>query len=328
MKGSSSPIIARGDSGEVVRTLVTCGQVYEFDPQRVRPFPDQIRKRFTGIKRLALSIRFVGQTNPGKVRLVHDDPQYDAELIDGERRLRAVLLIPDRRFKAFVEDGIEDVATQYEHCVASNFGRQDHDPLEITASISRFQQDGKKNAEIAQIFGKSEGWVSQYLSLAKLAPEVQAMLTPPDEDEDERGVSDVDANEKNQLQIFRPTLPFSVALLLVRLAHDVQVDVAKKIMSDGMSASAARRLVLNQLRESPGGDKRRLRPTEQWQSLERLARQTKDRFGVFLDLGSKDFLQVVKASGAGNRGALEEGLRALVADLTELADSISKIKDD
>src|SRR3989344_916572 len=85
-----------------------CGKVFLLDPNRVRPFPDQIRKRFRGIPELAQSIKAVGQTTPIKVRLLEDGGDFDAELVDGERRLRACLSI-SRHVKAIVDDDITSV---------------------------------------------------------------------------------------------------------------------------------------------------------------------------------------------------------------------------
>lgn len=298
-----------------------CGQVYEFDPKRVKPLPDQIRKRFTGIRRLALSIKFIEQTTPAKVRLITGDPDYDAQLIDGERRLRACLLI-DRKILAYVDENVTE-KNQYEHSVASNFGRQDHDPMEIVNAILRFRADGKKNDQIAQIFGKSVGWVNQYHSLHKLTPEVQQMMVPPDEDEEQENGAGDDGG--SQLQVRRPTLPFAVALLLVRLEASVQIETANKIIKQCMSTPAARRLVLNELRETGDSGKRRTRPSEQWQALIQLAEQTKERFGVFMDMKGAEFDQVIRFASVEGRQEVQQALVTLASEITQLAESVSRV---
>jgi len=73
-----------------------------FDPGRVKPFADQPRKRFRGIKQLAESIRLVGQVTPIVVTPYRENG-FDAELIDGERRLQACRL-SNLRIKAVIED--------------------------------------------------------------------------------------------------------------------------------------------------------------------------------------------------------------------------------
>jgi hypothetical protein len=47
--------------------FLTEPRTLEFDPKRVRPLPDQPRKRFRGINELAASIAEVGQIAPGLV---------------------------------------------------------------------------------------------------------------------------------------------------------------------------------------------------------------------------------------------------------------------
>jgi len=62
------------------------------DPQTVKPFTDQPRKRFRGIPQLAESIRLAGQVTPIVVtRLEPALNGYRYELTDGERRLQACL---------------------------------------------------------------------------------------------------------------------------------------------------------------------------------------------------------------------------------------------
>ena len=98
--------------------------VQSFDPFRVRPLPNQPRKRFRGIGELASSIAEVGQATPGVVTLVKDDPEFDAQLVDGARRLRACKNL-GRPFRAEVRpavgvDGLGKATVAAEggpHCV-------------------------------------------------------------------------------------------------------------------------------------------------------------------------------------------------------------------
>ncbi|HZY72959.1 MAG TPA: ParB/RepB/Spo0J family partition protein [Edaphobacter sp.] len=148
--------------------------VEEFDPQRVRPLPSQPRKRFTGIRELAESIKEAGQITPGIVTPITDDPKYDVQLVDGERRLRACKMaqIP---FRAEVREGADPEAL-FAASFAANFGKQDHDAIEIAEALARIQKSGKTIEQMARLAGKSTTWVSQHLSLLKLHPWVQEML--------------------------------------------------------------------------------------------------------------------------------------------------------
>ena len=109
------------------RILLSSGEWMAYDKlllctgSRVRPLPGQPRKRFGGIRELAASIVEIGQATPGIVTLVTDDPAFDAQLVDGERRLRACRLA-GRPFRAEVrEDG--DDESIFAASFAANFGR-------------------------------------------------------------------------------------------------------------------------------------------------------------------------------------------------------------
>ena len=116
-------------------------EIQEFNPRRVRPLPDQPRKRFTGIKELAASITEGGQAVPGIVTLVGDSPDFDCQLVDGERRLRACVLA-GVEFRAEVRAGgsVEDI---FVASFVANFGKQDHDCIEIAEGLSRMQRGGR-----------------------------------------------------------------------------------------------------------------------------------------------------------------------------------------
>ena len=104
------------------------GMVLRLEPRRVKPFAKNPRKRFRGIPQLAESILAVGQITPIIVAPCGEGG-YDAELVDGERRLRACLLakVP----VTAILDGNGRVADRYVRSVAANFCRQGHDAVEI-----------------------------------------------------------------------------------------------------------------------------------------------------------------------------------------------------
>lgn len=169
-------------------TLSDTQNVRPFDPKRVRPLPDQPRKRFTGIMKLGKSIQLIGQTTPGIVTLVTDDPNYDAQLIDGERRLRACVAI-NHPFEAVVKENAGSYFKQFLKSVAANFQRQDHNVIEIAHALKK-AHDGENGEvgltikELAALCGKSTTWVTQHLSLLKLSDEVQQLLIGEEEDDD------------------------------------------------------------------------------------------------------------------------------------------------
>jgi ParB family chromosome partitioning protein len=108
--------------------------VVEFDPQRVRPLPGQPRKRFRGIQELANSIDEIGQASPGIVTPIEGNSDYDAQLVDGERRLRACRML-NRPFVAQVRPAADDEEI-FAASFGANFGKQDGLPR-ATACRSR-----------------------------------------------------------------------------------------------------------------------------------------------------------------------------------------------
>jgi ParB/RepB/Spo0J family partition protein len=272
-------------------------QTVEFDPDRVRPLPGQPRKRFYGIKELAASIQEVGQSTPGIVTPVKDDPKFDAQLIDGERRLRACQML-GCPFRAEVrEGGVEDA---FVASFAANFGKQEHDPIEIAEALERLSAT-KTHKQMAAIAGKSDCWVSQHLSLLKLHPDVQAMLV-------------AEEGEKTA------TLSYSVAILLTNLDQDVQLKLAKTMARTQMSQAAARRLVLKQdpslKRNADGTNRIRL------ERIESIVEDVTNRIGVFLDMPGSEINQVIDQAHPRDRRQTAEACRDVAGDFTALAQAI------
>lgn len=196
------------------------------DPQRVKPFADQPRKRFRGIAKLAESIRLVGQVTPIVVTPSSENG-FDAELVDGERRLQACRLAA-LRIKATVAESVS-AGDRFALSVAANFCRQGHDAMEIAAAIDTLRRQGRTLKEIETIFGKSSGFVRQHHSLLQLAPEVQRMLVRPD-----------DALQTWAERRAAGKMTLSLALLLIPFDAATQVRAAQQIAARQMSLAAAR----------------------------------------------------------------------------------------
>jgi ParB/RepB/Spo0J family partition protein len=150
------------------------------DVDYIRPFPDQPRRHFDagGIARLRDSIDGSGQTTSGLIRENAGETRY--ELIDGERRWRAVRMIPvDRRpqYKARLIEA-DDEVVRYLISGIANFNREGHTPLEISDTIARLLDFGLPMREIAALLGISEHWGYQMHGLCKLAPNVRGLLDP------------------------------------------------------------------------------------------------------------------------------------------------------
>ena len=226
------------------------GEVKLVPRHKIRPFPDQPRKFFDKqkLRELADSIQEVGQIVAVLVRkLVKPDPDYDWELIDGQRRWHACAMAGVKLMKVHVVP-VRDTAEQYLISVVANFGRADHTPLEAANAIKFFRDQGMTYEQIAKIFARSVQWVGQYLKLLKLDASVQALMAP-------------ELPEDQQLGL-------SAALLLADVPADLQKPIADTIVGKRMKVDQARNFV-RQRAEKMGfkvGDPKR-RPSDDYRVL-------------------------------------------------------------
>lgn len=271
--------------------------VREFDPKRVRALPGQPRKRFRGIKELADSIFEIGQSCPGIVTLVDDDPAFDAQLVDGERRLRACRMVG----VAFRAEVRADAAAEeiFVASFAANFGKQDHDTMEIAEGLGRMQRAGKTLAQLSRISGNSVGWVQQYLSLLRLHPDVQAML--------------VDGEGEDA----RAPLNFTLALLLVPLAPDAQLDYARRFVKAGISLPAARRMIAKARTRAGHKSAYAGRKAE---GIENMMAELVDRVGVYLDMPGTAFNRMVDGIDHATK-------RKLIKSIDETAELLATLSE-
>jgi ParB family chromosome partitioning protein len=270
----------------------------EFDPARVRPLPDQPRKRFAGIKELAASIREVGQSTPGIVTLIVGDAAFDAQLIDGERRLRACKLL-GAPFRAEV---VKDPADAFAASFAANFGKQEHDAIEIASALGRLKDAGRSVESLAALAGKSDGWVYGHLNLLKLHPDVQAMMIP--------------GEQENQ----RPKITFQVAQYLSKLNEAKQLKFARRIAKSVMGLAAVRRMILRdedyQKADTRGRDRHDIA------AVERIVADTRDRIGVYLDMPGSKINALIDQLTNRDKRLLVEAIEDLATDLTGLSSAV------
>jgi ParB/RepB/Spo0J family partition protein len=268
----------------------------EFDPARVRPLPDQPRKRFFGIKELAASIREVGQSTPGIVTLIDGDKSFDAQLIDGERRLRACRLL-GCPFRAEV---VKESADAFAASFAANFGKQEHDAIEIAHGLGRLRDGGRTTASMAALAGKSDGWVIGHLNLLKLHPDVQAMMLPDEADEKYR-------------------ITFQIAQLLSRLDEASQLKFSRKIVKAEMSTAAARRMIL----KDPTYRESDTRGREfNISAVESIVAQARDRIGVYLDMPGSKITALIDVMDNRSKRLMVEAIDELCDELGSLSKAV------
>lgn len=207
---------------------VSADAILLLDPFRVKPFAGQPRKRFHGIAKLAESIRIVGQVTPIVVTACRDKG-FDAELVDGERRLQAC-----RKGKLRIRAVMHEETAGHDRfalSVAANFCRQGHDAMEIAEAVKVLKDGGRSAEEIAKIFGKSMAWVYQHAMLLDLAPQVQAAIANA-------------ANDQTRSQVRRGgRLTMGLAILMNPLSHTKQAMVAARIVKQGMSYNTAKQYI-------------------------------------------------------------------------------------
>ena len=300
------------------------GTVMFLDPRRVCPLPDNPRRKtnpgFTpeSISDLARSISATGQIESAKVSLT-DKLNYDAQLIDGERRHRACLH-DGLMLRVEIREDIKDDADLYLFSVASNFGKEGHTCLEIADAIRIFKEERGMNVQaIADIFGKSTPWVYQYLSILKLDPEVQELLVSELVETEEGNALPGETGAHKRGRRRDALLSFSLVANLCDLSHEIQKTLAFDIVRKGMSLTEARRHIFRHRDETGQHKKQSGRQKEKFVSFESLVVSTINKFGIFEDMKSVDVMEFLR-----KRDIRE--LRTLLKELNGLARSVSSFE--
>jgi ParB/RepB/Spo0J family partition protein len=273
----------------------------------IRRFNAQPRKYFNKdeLNSLSDSIALIGQIVPAIVREI-EDPVCKFELIDGERRWLACKLA-GCPLKAIVNKGEAiDFDTQFLISVAANFGRAEHTPMEIALAIETLKKSidflllpqTEAIRRVAKIFAKSETWVSQYLSLLKLAPEVREMM----------------AEELPKTK----RINFSTAIQLANLPHEEQKIIARRIIDEKMPIYKIRFLVGNMLTKI-GVDinLRRRRPSDEFSALKNFLKKNRIFLEMFFD---GKVLSRIKRGDKEVRYTFSNGLRDIGSKINSLAD--------
>lgn len=217
-------------------------QVARAEVRRIRPFPGQPREEFDeeGLSELAASIKEEGLHEPLLVRRVIDDPDAEYELIDGERRWRALV----RLCVTWADVVVLNVGAgdeQYILAVIKNFARRSLTPIEKARAVRRVwnmpQYSKLENAErerrVAAVFGRSPTWVQNQMGLTNLAPGVQSLLD---------GKSGLSANAARELAPIKDP--------------ERQTQVAQRLTQSGMGAHGISRAA----REAAAPDRKPVKP--------------------------------------------------------------------
>lgn len=243
---------------------------------QVRPDPRQPRTYFrkASLEALAKSIKSVGQRTPIEVRALPAGQKHRFEIIDGERRWRACQLIGQKTIRICVELQEIDHPRQHFLSVVSNFHREGHTHMEISAAL-QYQVDCSKStigfvADLAESLGKSDQWVYNYLRLQHLAPKLQEKMHP----------------ETKEHELLR----FNEAIVLASLPAAEQHGVYKQLLSTPRSARLKR---ARELAEKITGNPRIGKPRDIRIGFERFVVRLQADMDKIMDLKQSEFAGVL-----------------------------------
>jgi ParB family transcriptional regulator, chromosome partitioning protein len=145
-------------------------RIIEIELTKLRPNPDQPRKRFNEetIKELAESIKQHGLIQP--ISVVTDPESQDGfVIVAGERRYRAHQHLEKTTITAIITKGNSD-----EIALIENIQREDLSPMDQAEGLANMmEKHGYKQEELARVVGKSRPTVTELLSLNTLPEDIK-----------------------------------------------------------------------------------------------------------------------------------------------------------
>lgn len=147
---------------------VPCGRIL------IRP---QVRtKGLTpeALQEMAASIRQVGVMQPILIRPLAGNPDFDYELVAGERRLRGSMLDERETCPSIVKHITDDEAKRIQRI--ENVQREALSDAEILEAVKEDLAELGKASLVAERWSKSESWVSKILELDSLGDVTQQLV--------------------------------------------------------------------------------------------------------------------------------------------------------
>ena len=253
------------------------GEVVWLRRDHIKPDPNQPREWFdeTKLQELAASIASAKQKVAIIVIRSFMNPNRFI-IVDGERRWRACGMVGVKKMKAIISTE-QDERERFRDSVIVNFNREGHTVMETAHAVAKIKKDfDLNNAKVAELFGKSEGWVNNHLSLFRLAPEVIALMHPS-------------VPRKQRLVI-------SVALQLVPLTQREQKKFAKDFCAGKISAKSARVSIVKHRLMKGTATKIRVSPQKTNQKISGFTARAAEDSELTVMLGEETFLDTFKAS--------------------------------
>lgn len=308
-----------------VRVIGCHGMTIELDPRRVRPLPENPRHvgnpGFTeeSLRKLGEQIKTFGQLEDISVCPIEGDTQYDAQLIDGERRhagctLAGVMIRANVREDVSADDSIR----LYILSVVRNTSKEPHTTQEYISMVQTLMRSpySMSRKEIAKTISKVPVTVAVYEQLATLHPDVIKMIGETRMRKSKKALKE--SPESGEL------ITMQIGQLLVRLPREQQLEHAKTIVAEHMSYNQARRYVLDIIREKGVkrvGD-RKGRWSKTFQSIKTAAKRNIDVFGSILDMSADEMAAMLANRTPEEIKDASAYLRTLSSNLLVLADRI------
>ena len=187
LKGMSARRAAAAD-------VLGAGSEYSRAPHQVRPDQVVVNPRNPridldpeGLQELADSLQELGQVQPATVMtrtayvtsIPEDEPKLGTAeyvVISGSRRLMAAQKAKLDTFLIYVHDALNSRESILAYALVENIQRRDLSALDEAQAVRDLVDTFQNQAKVAELLGKSRGWVPQRLNLLKLTPELQAKL--------------------------------------------------------------------------------------------------------------------------------------------------------
>jgi len=133
----------------------------EIEISKIKPNPDNARKLFKEIEKLAEDIKQNGLINKILVRRVNN--HY--EIVQGERRFKALKLLRHNKIDCEVRELTKEEAQRIS--LSENIQREDLTPIELAIELKR-KLENTTQQELSKEINKSQTFISQNLSFLEL----------------------------------------------------------------------------------------------------------------------------------------------------------------
>ena len=286
------------------------GKIVFLDPRRVRPMKGQPRTEFEGIDEFAENAKEYGQQTPINVFPIND-PDFDVELIAGERRTRSCVEA-GVMVRAFIRPVPANRKEQLASAVLENFFRRPLKLHETIKMVADMIAEGFTADEIAKLTNNSLAWVDQYTKLGTLDPSMLLLL--------EQEVTEIYSEAGRKLR--RATLlPMSIMLDVARLDKPTQLPFAEMLIEEHIPIEAAKGLVKRRL-EAQGIEHyqtRKRSPKELTESLSLDASHFEVSVARFLDMSFSELEKLAEGCDGDQRRSLVRKLKAIAREAEQIA---------